>query len=127
MAKLCGQHLCAPLKTILKNILETGLFPDQWKDANVTPVHKKNDKQITSNYRPISQLPILAKNFERILFKNLYNYLTDNKLLTKNQSGFRPGDSCTNQLLSLVHEIHESFDHGLEVRSIYLDMSKTFD
>ena len=90
-------------------------------------MHKKNDKQVTSNYRPISLLPILAKVFERIIFKNLYNYLIDNKLLTKNQSGFRPGDSCTNQLLSLVHEIHESFDHGFEVRSIYLDMSKAFD
>ena len=42
-------------------------------------------------------------------------------------TGFRPGDSCTNQLLSLVHEIHESFDRGFEVRSIYLDMSKAFD
>ena len=109
------------------NILKTGIFPDQWKEANVTPVHKKNDKQIISNYRPISLLPILAKVFERIIFKNLYNYLTKNKLLTKNQSGFRPGDSCTNQLLSLVHEIHESFDHGFEVRSIYLDISKAFD
>ena len=79
------------------------------------------------NYRPISLLPILAKVFEKIIFKNLYNYLTANKLITKNQSGFRPGDSCTNQLLSLVHEIHESFDRGLEVRSIYLDMSKAFD
>ena len=88
MVKLCGQHLCVPLKIIFENILETGIFPDQWKEANVTPVHKKNDKQIISNYRPISLLPILAKVFERIIFKNLYNYLIDNKLLTKNQSGF---------------------------------------
>ena len=127
MVKLCGEHLCVPLKIIFENILETGNFPDQWKEANVTPVHKKNDKQIISNYRPISLLPILAKVFEKIIFKNLYNYLTVNNLLTKNQSGFRPGDSCTNQLLSLVHEIHESFDKGFEVRSIYLDMSKAFD
>ena len=40
---------------------------------------------------------------------------------------FRPGDSCTNQLLSLVHKIDESFDRGFEVRSIYLDVSKAFD
>ena len=127
MVKLCGLHLCVPLKIIFENILETGVFPDQWKEANVTPVHKKNDKQIISNYRPISLLPILAKVFERIIFKNLYSYLTENNLITANQSGFRPDDSCTNQLLSLVHEIHESFNCGLEVRSIYLDMSKAFD
>ena len=90
MVKLCGEHLCVPLKIIFENILETGIFPDQWKEANVTPVHKKNDKQIISNYRPISLLPILAKVFKMIIFKNLYNYLIAN---TKNQSGFRPGDS----------------------------------
>ena len=93
MIKLCGQHLCVPLKIIFDNILLTGIFPDQWKEANVTSVHKKNDKQLISNYRPISLLPILAKVFERIIFKNLYNYLISNNLITKNQSGFRPGDS----------------------------------
>lgn len=118
MVKLCGHHLYVPLKIILDNILETGIFPDQWKEANVT-VHKKNKhKQIISNYRPISLLPI---------FKKLYNHLNSNNLITKNQSGFRPGDSCTNQLLSMVHEIHAAFNDNLEVRSVYLDMSKAFD
>ena len=98
MIKVCGQHLCVPLKIIFDKILLTGIFPDQWKEANVTPVHKKNDKQLISNYRPISLLPILAKVFERIIFKNLYNYLISNNLITKHQSGFRPGDSAVNQL-----------------------------
>ena len=44
MVKLCGHHLYLPLKIIFDSILATGLFPDQWKEANVTPVHKKNDK-----------------------------------------------------------------------------------
>ena len=82
MVKLCGEHLCVPVKIIFDNILETGIFPDQWKEANVTPVHKKNDEQVISNYRPISLLPILAKVFERFIFKNLYDYLIDNKPLT---------------------------------------------
>ena len=88
MVKLCGQHLCVPLKIIFDKVLKTGIFPDQWKEANVTPVHKKNDKQIISTYRPISLLPILAKVFERIIFKHLYNHLMSNNLITKNQSGF---------------------------------------
>ena len=129
MIKLCGEHLCVPLRLIFQNILETGVFPDQWKMANVTPVHKKKDKQIIGNYRPISLLPILAKVFERLIFKHLYNHLISNNLISKNQSGFRPGDSCTNQLLSLVNDIHAAFDdkNCLEVRSVYLDMSKAFD
>ena len=129
MLQLSGPYLYLPLKIIFTNIIETGIFLAQWKEANVTPVHKKNDKQLVKNYRPISLLPILAKVFERIIFKKLYNYLISNNLITKNQSGFRPGDSVTNQLLSIVHDIHTAFDdkNCLEVRSIYLDMSKAFD
>ena len=94
----------------------------------MTPVHKKKDKKSVSNYRPISLLPILDKIFERLVFKNLYNVLHENNLITKNQSGFIPGDSCTNQLLSLVHEIHPAFHHNncYEVRAVFLDMSKAF-
>ena len=51
MLKLCIDQLCVPLKIIFDNILKTGVFPDQWKQANVTPVHKKNDKQAVENYR----------------------------------------------------------------------------
>ena len=122
MIQFCGEAIYKPLQIIFENILETGIFPDNWKEANITPVHKKNDKQIVSNYRPISLLPIFAKIFERLVFKNLYNFLVSNNLITKHQSGFRPGDSCTNQ-------IHMTFDDNrcLEVRSVFLDMSKAFD
>ena len=90
---------------------------------------KKNKKQILSNYRPISLLPICNKIFERIIFKQIYNHLISENLITENQSGFRPGDSTTNQLLYLVHVIQSSFDHkkSLEVRHVFLDMSKAFD
>ena len=129
MIKLCSDPICLPLQIIFQNIIDTGIFPDQWKEANVTPVHKKKDKQSVSNYRPISLLPLFAKVFERIVFKNLYNYLKLNNLITKYQSGFTPGDSGTNQLISLIHDIHKAFDDNrcLEVRSVYLDMSKAFD
>ena len=62
------------------------------------------------NYRPISLLPICGKIFEKIVFNDVFSYLQSNGLITKNQSGFRPGDSTTNQLLYLVDEIHKAFD-----------------
>ena len=67
--------------------------------------------------------------FENIIFNNLYSYLNANNLITKNQSGFRPGYSTTNQLLYLVNEIHEAFEDpkSLEVRAVFLDLSKAFD
>ena len=57
----------------------------------------------------------------------MLNYFSVNKLISKNQSGFQPGDSCINQILSITHEIVSSFDNGLEVRSVFLDISKEFD
>ena len=90
---------------------------------------KKGDKQSTKNYRPISLLPICGKMFEKIIFNNLYLYLNSNNLITKNQAGFRPGVSTTNQLLFLVDEIHQAFEdrNSLEVRAVFLDISKAFD
>ena len=129
MLLLCDESVVLPLKIIFQNILNESVYPDVWKLANVTPIHKKDDKQLVKNYRPISLLPICGKIFEKIIFNNLYSYLNMNKLLTKNQSGFRPGDSTTNQLLYLVSEIHEAFEDSkcLEVRAVFLDISKAFD
>ena len=100
-----------------------------WKLANVIPIFKKGDKQLIKNYRPISLLPICGKILEKIIFNNLYSYLHTNNLITKNQSGFRPGDSTTNQLLYLLDEIHQAFDStkSFEVRTVFLDISKGFD
>ena len=84
---------------------------------------KEESKHIVKNYRLISILSLFAKIFERILFSNMYNHL----ISTKNQSGFRPDDSVTNQLILLVDKMHSSLDINLEVRSVFLDMSKAFD
>ena len=94
---------------------------------NVVPVHKKGDKQILKNYRPVSLLPICGKIFERLIYNNLFEYFIENDLISQNQSGFKPADSCINQLISIAHEIYQSFDDGLEVRRVFLDISKAFD
>ena len=57
----------------------------------------------------------------------MHYFLSDNNLLSPNQSGFRSIDSWINQLLSIYHEISNAFDKGLEVRGIFLDISKVFD
>ena len=82
-----------------------------------------------ANYRPISLLPLCGKIFEKIIFNNLYKHLTTHALITKNQSGFRPGDSTTHQLIDLVDGIHQAFDStkSPEVRAVFLDISKAFE
>ena len=105
------------------------IYPSTWKKANVIPVHKQGDKQYVNNYRPVSLLPEFGKIFEKLIFNEIYSFLEREKLLSTNQSGFRPSDSCVNQLLIITHEIFSSFDcnPSLEVRSIFLDISKAFD
>ena len=82
-----------------------------------------------NNYRPVSFLPVFGKIFEKLIFNEIYSFLDREKLLNTNQSGFRPFDSCVNQLLTITHEIFSAFDcnPSLEVRSIFLDISKAFD
>ena len=72
-------------------------------------------------------LPICGKIFERLIFNEIFIYFFASKLTSKNQFRFQHGDSCINQLLSITHRIFSSFDNGLEVRSIFLDISKAFD
>ena len=72
-------------------------------------------------------LPIFGKNLERLLIKEMFNFFIENELISSNQSGFKLGDSCINQLLSITHDIYESFNLGLEVRSVFYDISKVFD
>ena len=91
------------------------------------PFAKKGDKQIIKNFRPVSLFPICGKIFERIIFNEIFIYFSATKLTFKNQSGFQPGDSCINQLLSIAYDICTSFDNGLEVRSDFLDITKAFD
>ena len=95
--------------------------------TNIVPVHKKADKQILKNYQPVSLLPTCEKILERLMYSNLFEYFIENNLISPNQSGFKTGDSRTNQLISITHEIYQSFDDGLEVRGVFLDISKAFE
>ena len=74
-------------------------------------------------------LPICRKVFERIIFNDLYKDFKENNLLSPHQSGFILGDSCVQQLTAITHEGYKSFDcsPSLEVRGVFLDISKAFD
>ena len=127
MLKICGDTICKPLELIFKQALTTEVFSSEWKKGNIVPCYKKCDKQNLKNYRSVSLLPVFGKIFERLIFNEIFSFFLANNLLAPNESGFKPGDSCINQLLSITHEIYSSFDDGFEVRSVFLDISKAFD
>ena len=80
------------------------------------------------NYRTISLLPIFSKILKRLIFNSMFNFFRQNNIFTKRQSGFIPGDSCVTQLLSITHEIYQSFDCSLtrDVKRVFFDISKAF-
>ena len=115
------------LAKIFNYSLRTSTFPDNWKLAYVTPIHKKNEEYLCKNYRPISLLPCLSKVFERCVFKDVYNYLRDTNKISQLQAAYSPG-SCTEfQLLELYHLILQAMEEGKTTRFVFCDISKAFD
>ena len=74
-----------------------------------------------------SSLIKISGSVPGLIYNSLFEFFIANELISSNQSGFKPGDSCINQLLSITHEINKSFDDGYEVRGVFLDISKAFD
>ena len=129
MIKIYSESVTVPLKIIFEESLKKGIFLKIWKKAHVVPIHKKEDKTLIKNYRPISLLPIFGKIFERVIYNSLFNHFLSNKLFTPSQSGFLPGDSSIAQLLSIIHEIQAAFDNNptFHMRGVFLDISKALD
>lgn len=123
-----GKYEIVQSLTKLFNLsIESSVFPQVWKNANVSPLHKKNAKNLVSNYRPISLLSCVGKLFERIIFKYTFNFIRDNDLITTKQSGFKPGDSTVYQLTHIYHLFAEALDKKKDVRIVFCDISKAFD
>ena len=74
MIQICDDSIILPLVIIFKTALNSGIYPDQWKKANVVPVHKNDSKNLLKNYGPISSLPICGKIFKKCIFDTLYTY-----------------------------------------------------
>ncbi|CAB3993693.1 Hypothetical predicted protein [Paramuricea clavata] len=116
----------APSLTVLFNkSLNTGVFPRNWKLANVVPVHKKDNKDHVENYRPISLLSLISKALERCVFNKIKDHVFEQ--INNGQHGFVSRKSCVTQLIEVFEYIGRELDLGKQVDVIYLDMSKAFD
>lgn len=113
-----------PLSDLFNYSLSCSIFPETWKLANVSPLYKKDDPSLVSNYRPISLLSTVGKTMEKIVHKHLFNYFKDHNIITCLQSGFVPGDSTVNQLVDIYNTFCKALDDGLEVRAVFCDIIK---
>ena len=97
--KLAAPVISDLLTFIFNQCMTLSCFPDEWKIAKVVPLYKNSQRNIPGNYRPISVLPAISKIMERILYDQLYSYLTKSELLGNSQFGFRKFHSTASALL----------------------------
>ena len=119
--------LANPLCDLFNYSMSKSICPNIWKEANVSPIYKKDDPSLVSNYRPISLLSAVGKVMEKVIHKHMFNFLKDHEVLTRLQSGFVPGDSTANQLIDIYNTFCKALDDGKEVRAVFCDISKAFD
>ena len=118
----------APVLTIIFNkSLSSSTIPDDWRTANVTPIFKKGERYLPSNYRPISLTCICCKVQEHIIVSNIMAHLDKHSILYRWQYGFRAKHSTDTQLTTFVHELSQNLDQRKQTDVIILDFSKAFD
>ena len=109
----------------LNNVIVSSVFPTNVKYANLTPVHKKDSKNIESNYRPVSILSNISKIYERCLYSQISNFFEEK--LSIYQCGFRKGYSAQHCLIVMIEKWRKSLDKGGNFGALLTDLSKAFD
>ena len=107
------------------NAIACSVFPVNLKNANVTPVHKKDSRENEANYRPVSILPNISKIYEKCMYKQISDYFEN--ILSKYQCGFRKGFSSQHCLLVMIEKWRKSLDKGGSFGALLTDLSKAFD
>ena len=127
LLKELHSELSIPFTYLFKLSIKEGSVPQDWRDAEVTPIYKKGTKTDPGNYRPVSLTSIVCKILESFIRDTIQIHMEQNKLYSTCQHGFRRKKSCTSQLL----EVMEDFTHFMDEREnfdvIYLDFKKAFD
>ena len=117
---------CFPeLTNCINESLTNNKFPDTLKLSDITPVFKKLDPSDKANYRPVSNLPLVLKVFEKIMYDQPYEYIVHflNQLLC----GFRKAHSTQHALFRLLQKWQKELDSGGFIGTILMDLSKAYE
>ena len=123
--KHAGYEIAPITSGLINKFIEQGCFPSVLKKASVVPIYKKADKLEKGNYRPISLLLILAKNFEKVLAHQFFPFL--NNVLSAHLSAFRRGYGCQDALLGLLEHWRKDLLAKKKIGAFLMDLSKAFD
>jgi len=127
LLKSCARELSLPILLLWKASMSAGVIPNLLRKALITPIFKSGSRGLAKNYRPIALTSHIIKIFEKIMVRQLTNFLESNNLINHNQHGFRTGRASVSQLLSHYNRILTSLEKNKSTEVIYLDFAKAFD
>ena len=119
--------ICSPLASLCNRSLAEGKFPECMKLAEIVPLHKGGKTTLPNNYRPISLLITTSKLLEKIMYKRVYNFLSETNQFYSSQYGFRSRHSCDQAINELLCTIIKNLEKQCITISLFLDLSKAFD
>ena len=123
--KNCSSSLSLPLSILFTISYNSGIIPQEWKNANVVPIHKKKEKADVENYRPISLTSLVMKVFEKCIRIKLFDLCAD--MITECQHGFLPSKSCSTQMLEFTSDLAINLNSAAQTDIVYFDFAKAFD
>ena len=125
----CLDSILPSLTDLFNSSLASGIFPQCFKSALVTPILKKRclDHNDLNNYRPVSNLCFIAKILEKLVLSQVSSYLNSHNLYNTCQLTYRPGHSTETALLKVVNDLFLSLSKGNMSVLALLDISSAFD
>lgn len=125
LVKIIHAEIACDLTEIFNSCIRQGIFPEDMKHADITPIYKKMDALSKDNYRPVNVIGVLSKLFEIILAEQLGSHFKDRFSIFL--SAYRKKYSCQNALLHMTESWKEALDNKMYVGAVLMDLSKAFD
>ena len=125
--QVCANELAPSITVLLNKSFSTGPVPDDWKSADISPIHKKGSKHKRENNRQISLTSIVCKIGEKIVHDRVIKFWNDLNILNEHQFAYLRGRSTVAQLLSTLHDCTKSRNNSIPTEVIFLDLAKAFD
>ena len=128
LIRILAEYIAPNITLLYNSSIQNGLFPGDWKKANVVAVYKnKGSKSLVDNYRPISILPILGRVLEKFVSSQLQLFCDSNGIIPIQQFGFRKHSSCELTLLAAMDTWMKDVSSGNLAGALLIDLSKAFD
>jgi len=126
VVKDLGETIVPSLAWLFNNIVETECIPKAWKISRIVPIHKKGETDDANNYRPVSNIPVFSKIFERCLVNKLLQ-IDNDKIFGTHQHAYRSGSSTTTACLTLQDFVCSEMEQNKLVLLYSADLSAAFD